>query len=130
MAPGHRHPPPRSRRRTVGGPGYGRRLVSDGFPLGFFTRLDPSPDPEFYSWPRLVTHIDDDAIAAVGALYDELEVTRAIRGWLAATDEQRCAIVAEYFRRAGRWGAPAVERRTPPDWPGDPLFTVWAHRDR
>ena len=212
-------------------PGYGRRLVSDEFPPGFFTRLDPSPDRDFYSWPRLVTHIDDDAITAVGALYDELGLTgrvldlmaswvshfrrppahltvlgmnaeelganpaasatvvhdlnvdprlpfdddafdaavccvsvdyltdpiavftdvarvvrpdgefvctfsnrcfptRAIRGWLAATDEQRCAIVAEYFRRAGRGGAPVVQRRTPPAWPGDPLFAVWAHRDQ
>ena len=29
----------------------------------------------FYTWPRLVTHIDDDAIAAVGILYDELGVS-------------------------------------------------------
>jgi SAM-dependent methyltransferase len=28
----------------------------------------------FYLWPRLVTHIDDNAIAAVGALYDELGI--------------------------------------------------------
>jgi len=40
----------------------------------FFDRGDPSPDPVFYSWPRFVTHIDDDAIAAVGALYDELGI--------------------------------------------------------
>ncbi|MEO5842248.1 MAG: class I SAM-dependent methyltransferase [Acidimicrobiales bacterium] len=40
----------------------------------FFARGDPTPDPLFYSWPRLVTHIDDDAIAAVGALYDELGI--------------------------------------------------------
>jgi SAM-dependent methyltransferase len=38
----------------------------------FFARGDPTPDPVFYSWPRFVTHIDDDAIAAVGALYGEL----------------------------------------------------------
>ena len=44
------------------------------FPPGFFDRADPSVDAEFYSWPRLVTHIDDGAIAAVGALYDELGV--------------------------------------------------------
>ena len=43
-------------------------------PPYFFVRDDPSPDAEFYSWPRLVTHIDDDAIAAVGALYDELGI--------------------------------------------------------
>jgi SAM-dependent methyltransferase len=32
----------------------------------------------FYSWPRLVTHIDDHAIATVGALYDELGVTGVV----------------------------------------------------
>jgi SAM-dependent methyltransferase len=40
----------------------------------FFARGDPTPDAIFYSWPRFVTHIDDDAIAAVGALYDELAI--------------------------------------------------------
>ena len=44
------------------------------FPQGFFDRSDGSDDASFYSWPRLVTHIDDGAIAAVGALYDELSV--------------------------------------------------------
>jgi SAM-dependent methyltransferase len=48
--------------------------MSDGFPNGFFARVDDTTDEEFYSWPRFVTHIDDDAIAAVGALYDELEI--------------------------------------------------------
>ncbi len=47
----------------------------DAFPAGFFDRADPSPDPEFYATPRLVTHLDDRAIDAVGALYDELGVT-------------------------------------------------------
>jgi SAM-dependent methyltransferase len=44
------------------------------FPAGFFDRADPSSDRVFYSWPRLVTHIDEGAIAAVGALYEELAV--------------------------------------------------------
>jgi len=44
------------------------------FPPGFFSRQDPSPDGRFYAAPRLVTHIDEGAIAAVGALYDELGV--------------------------------------------------------
>jgi SAM-dependent methyltransferase len=48
--------------------------VSTAFPPGFFDRVDPSPDTAFYRPLRLVTHIDDDAIAAVGALYDELGV--------------------------------------------------------
>lgn len=44
----------------------------EGFPAGFFDRSDPSPDTKFYGPPRLVTHIDDVAIAGVGALYAEL----------------------------------------------------------
>lgn len=44
------------------------------FPAGFFDRADPSPDAEFYAPTRLVTHIDDGAIAAVGDLYAELGV--------------------------------------------------------
>jgi SAM-dependent methyltransferase len=44
------------------------------FPQGFFDRADPSSDSVFYSWPRIVTHLDDHAIAAVGALYDELGI--------------------------------------------------------
>ena len=45
-----------------------------GFPPGFFDRADDAPDPVFYDPPRLVTHIDDGAIAAVGALYAELGI--------------------------------------------------------
>ena len=45
------------------------------FPDGFFDRDDPDPDPAFYGPPRLVTHIDDAAVAAVGELYAELGVS-------------------------------------------------------
>jgi len=201
------------------------------FPPGFFDRADPSSDASFYSWPRMVTHIDAAAIAAVGDLYVELAIagevldlmgswvshfrqppaeltvlgmnaeelganpqahaivvhdlntdpqlpftsarfdaavccvsvdyltqpvavftevarvlrpgapfvctfsnrcfpTRAIRGWLSATDEQRCEIVATYFRRAEGWDAPVVSRRTEPSRLGDPLFAVWARRSQ
>lgn len=37
-----------------------------------FRRIDESPDELFYGEPRLVTHIDDAAIAAVTQLYREL----------------------------------------------------------
>lgn len=43
-----------------------------GFPAGFFSRMDESSDAAFYVEPRLVTHIDDDAIEAVRTCYDEL----------------------------------------------------------
>ncbi len=44
------------------------------FPPGFFTRFDEEDDADFYGPTRLVTHIDDRAIAGVGALYLELGV--------------------------------------------------------
>jgi SAM-dependent methyltransferase len=200
-----------------------------GFPDGFFDRADPLSDTEFYSWPRLVTHIDNAAIAAVGALYDELGLdgevldimsswishfrrpprrltilgmnedeltenpdagervvhdlnaeptmpfaddafdavvccvsvdylvrpievfrdvarvlrpggpfvctfsnrcfpTKAIRGWLSTDDREHCAIVAEYFRRAGGFEEATVEQRTTLADAGDPLYAVWAPR--
>jgi SAM-dependent methyltransferase len=206
-------------------------MDDQGFPPGFFDRADQATDVEFYAPTRLVTHIDDGAIAAVGALYEELGIggevldlmgswvshfgqtperltvlgmnaaelaanpaatatvvhdlnaeprlafpddafdaavccvsvdyltrpvevfadvarvvrpggvfattfsnrcfpTKAIRGWLHATDEQHCEIVAEYFRRSGGWDEPIVQRRTPADHRGDPLFAVWAYRAR
>ncbi|MDQ1511411.1 MAG: hypothetical protein QOG50_3255 [Actinomycetota bacterium] len=199
------------------------------FPPGFFDRADPAPDADFYDIARLVTHIDEGAIAAVGDLYDELQLTgsvldlmgswvshfhtpparltvlgmnpqelvanpqaaatvvhdlnadprlpfenesfdaavccvsvdyltrpvevfaevarilkpsapfvttfsnrcfptKAIRGWLESTDEQHREIVADYFRLAGGWGEPVIERRSPLFQFGDPLFAVWAHR--
>jgi SAM-dependent methyltransferase len=39
------------------------------FPPGAFDREDDAPDPQFYHDPRLVTHIDEGALAAVGAVY-------------------------------------------------------------
>ncbi len=196
----------------------------------FFDRADPSPDGEFYSQPRLVTHIDDGAIAAAGDIYARIGIdgrvldlmsswishfasppnqlitlgrngvelarnepalggvvadlndrpslpfidnsfdhvvcavsvdylsrplevfdevarvlrpgglfchvfsnrlfpTKAIKGWLHATESERVAICTEYFRRSGPaglpggWGEPesTVERGR-----GDPLYAVWA----
>jgi SAM-dependent methyltransferase len=43
-----------------------------GLPAGAFDRVDETPDPLFYESPRLVTHIDDRAIATVTHLYREL----------------------------------------------------------
>lgn len=50
----------------------------DDFPPGFFARTDEETDPNFYAFPRFVTHIDDAAIAAVGELYDELGISGAV----------------------------------------------------
>jgi len=40
-----------------------------GLPDAAFDKADPSPDAEFYDFPRLVTHIDDEAIAGVTRIY-------------------------------------------------------------
>ena len=40
-------------------------------PPSYFRRSDETPDRAFYQLPRLVTHIDDAAIAAVTQLYRE-----------------------------------------------------------
>lgn len=197
------------------------------FPPGFFARADPTPDSAFYAAPRLVNHIDDGAIAAVGELYEELGIagrvldlmsswvshfrtppaelvglgmnarelaanpalvdrvgqdlnadpvlpfadasfdhavccvsvdylvrplevfaevarvlrpgglfvctfsnrcfaTKAIRGWLAAGEQERVAIVRRYFELSEGFGAPedAVRRRGRRG--ADPLWGVWA----
>ena len=52
-----------------------------------FRRTDETPDEEFYRTPRIVTHIDDGAIAAVTQLYRELfpaggEVLDLMSSWV------------------------------------------------
>jgi hypothetical protein len=42
-----------------------------GLPPSAFDKEDPSPDAEFYDFPRFVTHIDEGAIAAVTRVYRE-----------------------------------------------------------
>jgi hypothetical protein len=42
-----------------------------GLPEVAFEKADPSPDAEFYAYPRFVTHIDDGAIATVTRVYRE-----------------------------------------------------------
>ena len=51
------------------------RDATHDFPAGFFDRQDASDDAAFYAVDRFVTHIDAGAIAAIGALYVELDLT-------------------------------------------------------
>lgn len=239
-------PPRRARRRPpVDAAGVTATPAPEPFPAWFFDRDDPSPDSRFYAPERLVTHIDEGAVAAVGDLYAELGVdgaaprtdgrpravldlmsswvshlrsapdelvvlgmnaaelaanpmatgrvvqdlnadprlpfadasfdavvccvsvdylvrpvevlaeaarvlrpgapvvltfsnrcfpTKAVHGWLATDDDGRCALVAEYLRRAGAFTEPDVALRTPPGperggrYRGDPLYAVVARR--
>jgi SAM-dependent methyltransferase len=47
-------------------------VILDDLPPEAFRRYDESPDPLFYTQPRLVTHIDDAALGAVTQLYRDL----------------------------------------------------------
>lgn len=46
--------------------------TSSAFPPEYFDKADPSDDALFYEQPRMVVHIDDAAIAALAALYNDL----------------------------------------------------------
>lgn len=104
------------------------------FPPGYFDREDPSPDASFYGPPRLVTHIDDRAIAAVGALYAEHgvdgEVLDLCSSWIShcTTPPRRLVgLGMNAAEPAAGFGEVRGRRRTPPG-PGDPLYAVWATR--
>jgi len=46
--------------------------MSTPFPPEYFRRYDDSPDEYFYSFPRMVVHIDEKAISAASKLYGQL----------------------------------------------------------
>lgn len=54
--------------------------------------------------------------------------TKAIRGWLYATDDERVRTVEEYFRLTGPWHRVQSRICIRPDREGDPLYAVWAER--
>jgi SAM-dependent methyltransferase len=53
-------------------------------PDPFFGRADESDDAIFYAQPRFVTHIDGAAIAAVGALYEELGIDGTVLDFMSS----------------------------------------------
>lgn len=70
-------------------------------PAELFDRMDPSPDAVFYGVPRLVTHIDDATIAALGDYYAEVlpedgAVLDLMSSWVSHLPEDR-----RYARVAG-----------------------------
>ena len=67
------------------------------FPAGFFDRADDADDAAFYVPERLVTHIDDRAIAAVGQLYRQLgldgRVLDLMSSWISHFEEPPAELV-------------------------------------
>lgn len=96
------------------------------FPPGFFDRADPGADAAFYTVPRLVTHIDDGAIRAVGDLYAELGLDGAVldlmSSWIShfATPPRR--LVGLGMNAAELAANPALDGRVVHDLNADPVL--------
>ena len=103
----------------------------EGFPSGFFDRADPSPDPVFYAPPRLVTHIDDGAIAAVGALYDELgldgEVLDLMSSWVSHFRRRPARLIVLGMNPAELDANPEADERVVHDLNADPRLPLPDH---
>ncbi len=99
-------------------------MADDVFPPGFFDRSDPSPDTVFYGPPRLVTHIDDRAIAAVGALYTELgvdgEVLDLCSSWISHFTQRPRRLVGLGMNAAELSSNPMLAQRVVHDLNVDP----------
>jgi hypothetical protein len=54
--------------------------------------------------------------------------SKAIRGWLAADDEEHVSIARAYLEQAGGYGPVTGELRSPRTARSDPLYGVWARR--
>ena len=100
----------------------------DGFPAGFFDRADPEPDDVFYRPPRLVTHIDDGAIAAVGDLYAELGLTGRVldlmSSWVSHFRTPPAELVALGMNAAELAANPAATERIVHDLNADPRIPL------
>jgi SAM-dependent methyltransferase len=96
----------------------------DVFPPGFFARADETDDAAFYGPPRLVTHIDDRAIAAVGALYAELglrgEVLDLMSSWISHFPEPPRRLVGLGMNAAELAANPALAEHVVQDLNADP----------
>lgn len=100
------------------------------FSPGFFDRTDDSDDALFYRPPRLVTHIDGGAIAAVGELYAELGVGQRSRGrvldlcssWVSHLPTPPAALTVLGMNRAELDANPVADERVVQDLNRDPVL--------
>jgi SAM-dependent methyltransferase len=94
-----------------------------------FRRFDESPDEQFYREPRLVTHIDDAAVAAATAFYRELlpvggRVLDLMSSWVSHLPaEVEYSVVAGLGMNAAELDAnPRLTERVVQDLNTNPLF--------
>ena len=100
-------------------------------PAGAFDKADPSPDTRFYAQARLVTHIDDAAIAAVTAFYravlpDGGTVLDLMSSWVShLPDDVAYAEVIGHGMNAGELAAnPRLDRWFVQDLNADPVLPL------
>ena len=102
------------------------QVADDVFPPGFFDRADPDDDAVFYAPPRLVTHIDDGAVAAVGGLYAELgvdgEVLDLMSSWISHFRVPPRRLVGLGMNAAELAANPALAEHTVQDLNADPVL--------
>lgn len=100
----------------------------DGFPPGFFARADPTPDATFYAPSRLVTHIDAQAIAAVGALYTEMKLTGRVldlmSSWISHFQRPPAELVVLGMNAAELAANPSATERVVHDLNADPRIPL------
>ncbi len=109
-------------------------MLNDAFPelpANAFAKADPSPDTRFYAQARLVTHIDDAAIAAVTALYRDLlpaggVVLDLMSSWVShLPGEVAYAEVIGHGMNAGELAAnPRLDRWFTQDLNADPMLPL------
>ncbi len=96
------------------------------FPAGFFERQDEEPDTAFYAPDRLVTHIDDHAIAAVEALYAELGVTGRVldlmSSWVSHFESPPAHLTVLGMNRRELEANPMADERVVHDLNADPAL--------
>ena len=100
-------------------------------PPGAFAKADPSPDPLFYAEPRLVTHIDDAAVATVTELYRGLlpaggAILDLMSSWVSHLPaEVAYAGVTGLGMNAAELAAnPRLDRRLVQDLNADPILPL------
>ena len=100
-------------------------------PDSAFQKADPSPDTRFYAQPRLVTHIDDGAIAAVTALYRDIlppggTVLDLMSSWVShLPDDVAYAEVIGHGMNAAELAAnPRLDRTFVQDLNADPVLPL------
>lgn len=101
-------------------------MTDSAFPAGFFDRDDESPDTAFYGPPRLVTHIDAGAVAAVSSLYAEFglgpRVLDLCSSWVSHFPTPPAALTVLGMNAAELAANPAATDRVVRDLNADPTL--------